>query len=489
VQVRIKWNGKVEVYRVAARGVRLKGRVVGNRVSWGQIDKLLPPPSGKPFTLPDLAVDLKDATIALATPYGPLGFALEGRGNLSGGFRGKLAASAPRLRPGSCTLDSFKAFVKVGVTARSPRVEGPIGATRFACPASNLVLDQPRMEIDSRFSEAFGSFDGSGRLSLAGLTAGVNGLAGVTSNLTFKGSPTTILGRIDLSARNARIARVLAQRTRFDGRYRLEARRGGLTLVGDYGASSVATAPGLTSSLTDPLRSAAGTPLAPIAERLAASIQGAARQFDVFGSLRLINQRGGGAVRIETAEASSASGARIDVSGGDGVTFYWPDNRLRIDGNIAAAGGGLPTARIALRQPRNGGPISGTADIAPIAAGGAKLTLATVRFSGRSDGWTQINTIALMDGPFSNGRVTGLRLPIAGRIGAGGALRFGEGCIDARFASLTTGSLRLGPTRLPLCATNGAILSRVAGGRTDIGVATNNLRLRGALGRSPFART
>ena len=64
IQLRIKWNGSAEVYRVVARGVRLKGRLLpSGRVSWGQIDKLLPAPSGKPFRLPDIAVDVADATV------------------------------------------------------------------------------------------------------------------------------------------------------------------------------------------------------------------------------------------------------------------------------------------------------------------------------------------------------------------------------------------------------------------------------------------
>src|SRR5688572_25152257 len=32
IQTRIQWNGSVEVYRVVARGVRLRGRLVGGRV-------------------------------------------------------------------------------------------------------------------------------------------------------------------------------------------------------------------------------------------------------------------------------------------------------------------------------------------------------------------------------------------------------------------------------------------------------------------------
>ena len=90
--MRLTWNGSFEVYRVFARGVRLRGRLVHGRVSWGQIDKLLPPPSNKPFQLPNIALDVADSSIALATPFGPAGIALEGNGNLTGGFR-----DAPRL--------------------------------------------------------------------------------------------------------------------------------------------------------------------------------------------------------------------------------------------------------------------------------------------------------------------------------------------------------------------------------------------------------
>ena len=83
IQMRLKWDGSFEVYRVYARGVRLRGRLVGGRVSWGQVDKLLPPPSDKPFELPNFALDIADSSIALATPFGPVGVAMQGNGKLS----------------------------------------------------------------------------------------------------------------------------------------------------------------------------------------------------------------------------------------------------------------------------------------------------------------------------------------------------------------------------------------------------------------------
>ena len=490
IQLRIKWNGSVEIYRVVARGVRLKGKLLpSGQVSWGQIDKLLPPPSGKPFTLPDIAVDVRDAAISLGTPYGPFGFAVTGEGNLSGGFKGKLAASSPGIDLGTCRLDRFRGLVDVSVTGRRPHVKGPIGSLGLNCPASDLHLVQPRMEIDSSFSEAFASFDGRGRLTMTSFEAGENGLANVVSNLTFKGTPEDALGHIDLAAQKARLAQILADRTRFDGRYRLNTKLGTLTVVGDYGANSVAVAPGLLAAATDPLQSAEATPLGPIAKSVADAIRRAGANFDVDGSLRLVNRPGDGGVRIETANVRAPTGARVQISGGDGVTFYWPSNRLRIDGNIATGGGGLPDTRIALRQPRSGAPMSGQADIGPMAHGGSRLVLSTVRFAARRDGWTEVSTVALLDGPFSGGRVAGLRIPIAGRFGRGGALRFGEGCIDARFALLTMGSLRLGPTRVPLCPTRGAIVEKPAGGNLQIGAATRNVRLNGRLGQSPFALT
>ncbi|HYC96132.1 MAG TPA: hypothetical protein VEB39_10585, partial [Sphingomicrobium sp.] len=229
IQLRIQWNGSVEVYRVVARGVRLKGRLLpSGQVSWGEIDKLLPPPSGRPFRLPDLTVDIADTTVSLATQYGPMGFAVAGRGNLSGGFAGKMAASSPGLDLGTCRVDQFRAFVDIGVSGRRPNVKGPIGAQGLNCPASDLHLAQPRMEIDSSFAEGFDRFRGGGRLTMVGFEAGENGLANVVSNLTFEGTPERAIGRIDLAAQRARLVQILADRTRFDGRYRIDTERGTL---------------------------------------------------------------------------------------------------------------------------------------------------------------------------------------------------------------------------------------------------------------------
>ena len=144
IQLRWGLTGSVSVYRIVARGVRLKGKVVNNRVVWGDVSKMMPPPTDKPFALPNIVLDIADASIGLQTPFGRLGFAVAGSGNLTGGFKGRLAAISPRLDLGRCRLDTMRAFTNVRVVARRPQVDGPFLARQFACPASNIGLDEPR---------------------------------------------------------------------------------------------------------------------------------------------------------------------------------------------------------------------------------------------------------------------------------------------------------------------------------------------------------
>jgi translocation and assembly module TamB len=488
IQMRIGLTGSVSVYRIVARGARLKGRVLpAGKVSWGQIDKLLPPPSGKPFRLPNVAVEIADSSVALATPAGPIGMAIEGTGNLVNGFSGKMAVASPRLVPGRCELLKLRAAVAVEIVNRRPHVVGPLAADRLACPQSQIAIDGMRFDIDSRFSEAFESFDGNGRLAIARAVAGANAIARVNGRIGFEGTPTAARGAIDIAAQQARLDRIVADRTHLKGRYFLGAQTGQMALVADYDASSVALAPTMMADVTAPLLAAKETPVGPIAAAIGENVRRAGSRFDASGSLRLVNFPGGGAIRIERADVHSASGARVQVSGGDGVTYYWPSYSLRIDGLIEMAGGGLPSARIRLSQPRGGGPMSGTAQVAAMRAGNTRLALAPVRFRAGPDSSTRIETVALLDGPIPGGMVRGLRLPIEVSVGGPGGFRFGQRCLEARFARFAMGSLQLGAARLPVCPEGPAMIVQRPGGAIQVSARVAPLRLAGTLGESPVS--
>jgi translocation and assembly module TamB len=200
----------------------------------------------------------------------------------------------------------------------------------------------------------------------------------------------------------------------------------------------------------------------------------------------VVNFPGGGAARITDANIIGPTGARARISGGSGVTYYWPSGGLRIDGNIAMGGGGLPSGRVSLSQPHAGAPMSGVAEIAPYTVNGTRLALAPIRFEPGPGNTTAVSTVAQLDGPFPGGRVQGLRLPISGRIGQGSSFAFGTSCAVVSFNSFQMSSFRFGATRLPVCPIGGAMVSKSPTGSVVTGARLLHPVLDGRLGEKPL---
>lgn len=485
IQMRLKWNGSIDVYRIVARGVRLRGGVLpSGRVSWGEIDKLLPPPTGEPFTLPDVALDIADSSISLRTPWGPLGFAVHGIGNLSGGFRGQFVSSSPQLVTGNCVADNVRGSAAIEIRARRPRVAGPLTADSFACPASRFTVVEPRLEIDSRFGEAFDNFDARARITSRVLTAGDNGLAAFNGRMTFIGTPADARGEVDLAARGSRLGTIAAERTRVQGKYRLNTQTGSLIMIGEYSANRASLAPSMIAGLTGALAATKSTPIGPAASAIGEALLTSARDFDIAGGIRLVNFPGFGAARVTDADVRTASGARARIFAGNGVTYYWPSGALRVDGTLQMAGGGLPTGSVTIQQASNGA-ITGVGNFRPYTAAGATLALSTLRFQGEASGATRFSTVANLTGTFPGGQVRNLNLPISGRVGANGGIFVGEQCLVVSFDSMRLQQLQLGRTRLPVCPTGPAIIAQRPGGELRIGGRISKPALSGRLGDSP----
>jgi hypothetical protein len=486
IQMKLHLDGSFAVYRVVARGVRLRGRLIHGKVSWGQIDKLLPPPSNKPFQLPNIVLDVADSGVSLATPFGPVGVALEGNGRLSGGFKGRVAVVSPQLTPGHCTAVGLRTNLAVAVVARHPKVEGPVTLASFLCPASRFYVITPRFDAKASFNESFTSVDGSGRMAISTLTAGANALAAFTGDLTYKGSLADVRGKVRLAAQKSRLATIYAERTRLYGGYRLGIRAGTFSMLGGFAADNSTLDPSMLAGVVEPLRAALGTPIGPVATNIANALSRTAHNFNIGGHIAVVNFPGGGAARIRDANIVGPNNAHADISGGSGVTYYWPAYALRIDGTIDMGGGGLPSGRVSLTQQHPGGALSGIANFAPYSAGGERLALAPIRFGPSPGGSTAVNTVALLDGPFPNGRVKALRLPIQGHLGPGGNFAVGTECAVVSFQYLRLSTLQLGPTRLPVCPMGPAMVYKRGGGQVIASARLNRPVLNGRLGESPL---
>ena len=157
------------------------------------------------------------------------------------------------------TSDSFETSA-LTVIARRPQIDGPVTVGRFICPSSRFDVVAPRFDAKASFNESFTSVDGWGRMAIASISTGNNGLAAFTGELTYKGSFADVGGRVKLAAQNSRLGTIFADRTRLAGAYRLGTRAGTFGLVGDFAAdaqqnaaaTSATAAPGSTSAEGNP---------------------------------------------------------------------------------------------------------------------------------------------------------------------------------------------------------------------------------------------
>jgi hypothetical protein len=483
LDVALSWPSP-RVRLITVRGVRLKGRVVNGKLRLGELDKLLPPPTDAPFRLPNQRVDIADAQMRLDTPEGQVGLSIEGRGNLAYSFEGRVAAVSRRLTPGDCMIDGPRAVFAVTTKDEEPSFRGPLRAGRIEC--NGLSLLQPQFALRATLDSGLDGWRGDSGVRAARLSTGGNSFSNVAGRVSFDGDAGQTRGNADLAAAAVAAAGYRAGPSRIDGRYVFSPKSGNVSLLADVSAAGVdAGSAADLGGISKMLASADGTPLDPIGDALAAAVRRAGRALDADASLRFVKGGKYQAVRVERLNLASRSGARLTLRGEDGFTYYWPSDTFRLDADFALSGGGFPDMRFNLSQPRGSSELSGVGGIAPMAAGSSRLVLSPIRFVAGANGRTSIETTALLSGPFNDGRVEGLMVPIRGTL-AGGSFAFGESCTNVSFRSLRAAGLTLGPTRLPLCPTGRALVWRNPGGALQAAASIRAPRLAGRLGQTPI---
>lgn len=456
--------------------VRVRARLVDGRLSLGAIDRLLPSPSGGPFTLPAIAVDAEDVRARVETPGGVVGVKIVGRGRLDDGFRGSAALTALRYRVAGCEATRPDAVLALRIVNRAPQVTGPVRVAALRCAGGSA--EGLRADLDARLSPAFDRWRGGAKLAVASAAAAGASVQRVGGTIGFDGTAKATIGTIDLASGAAAGLGGRAASVRAIGRYGVKS--GAPSFVGHVGGDGVRMPDGWRTQVRGMVTAAYASPVGPLARRLADAVDAA-----VARGLALDSQLAASPAGVTVAQAvlSSATGARMAFDGGEGLAVTRAG--VRIDGTIDTGGGGLPQARISVAQSAPGAPMTGTAQIAPYAAGDARLALSRVTFAATPGGRTAIRTVMRIDGPIGDGRVEGLTLPIDARWDGRGTLVVDRGCVPVAWSSLRISSLSLRPARLPLCATDGALL-RWSNGVVSGGAKVDSLRLAGTLGGSPL---
>ncbi|AYO76869.1 intermembrane phospholipid transport protein YdbH family protein [Sphingobium yanoikuyae] len=485
VEVDIAFSGVTpQVAAVRASGVRMRGAYRDGVLTLGELDKFRDPDSTAPFAMPDLLLHLRDAQLRLDTDAGAVGMQIDGNGNLKSGFRGTLAAAMPRARMAGCGVAKASAWLDVAMVDGRPHLRGPIKGDALAC--ADMAMAAPTAEIDLWLDQGLDRWNGSAKLAGEALKAQGMLLAAPVGRIEFDGSAKAMAGRARIGARAFSGAGVLAGPTELAGDWTL--RGGDATFSGDLTARNGRMAG------RDPLASlrtsTAGTPVAPLALRLADAARRAGADNLLRARVALAQKGDAGSLVLTDTEFAARSGAQVAVARDGRVTLAWPGKGgaaidWALDGAITSQGGGLPKAALRLAR-RAGGGFGGQLFIDPYTADGARLAFEPVRFVAGPKGDTRFTTALRLDGPLPDGAVRGLGLPIDGRLAPNGAIVINEHCVPLTLLEARYGSFALGQTRQTLCPLPNSALFAMGPGGMKGGAELRNVALNGRSGDSPM---
>ncbi len=471
VSLKPVWGG-VALTEVRASGVRLRGRLIGDRVSWGAVDKLLPPSSGKPFALPQFFARLSDARVDLATRYGAVVALVDGQGRLDNGFRGRALVAAARLGQADCAASGVGASLDLAIDRERLHLKGPVRGDAFTCGAAGV--DDSLATVDAQLNAAFGLEKAAASVAARGVRAAGLAMPTLAGQLEARRRGARLVGSFALSGPNARYAATRLLGARLAGRFAQE------RAIHVDGELTVARAVPDTASFTGlvrSLRAAKTSPVGPLAERLAGALNTASAGVALSAA---------GSWHRADSLATWRLG-KVELAGRDGlVARVTPGDAPSRPTTLALSGGGFPTASGVIAQ-SGSGHWRGLISVEPYSAGAARLRLAPVRFVASTGGVGRIESEALFDGSLGDGRVEGLSFPVVAQRMADGRLVVQPGCAPVAWRYLGASGVRIGPTQVKLCPIDGRALLSVVGGRVSGGARSGPLRLQGSSGSAPLS--
>ncbi len=469
---------RAELLVAKAGTVRVQGRIVNGTLSLGSLDRLMPPPSGKPFSLPRLSVDVADAQLRLASDAGLVVLGLRGKGLLTDGFAGTLRAQAGPLHAGNCELLGLSAALQVRIRKGASTLTGPLAAQRLAC--GDVQAMQPRGALRLTLDASLGRWSGDARLGLAGLTSAYGRLGRSDAQLDFAGDRTRTAGSVALRGIDAKTDAASAQVVQASGRYAVGAV---LAFDGRVGIREAALSNAVRARVASYRKAGAGTPIGPLVARFASSAEAAGRRFDGSATLGIATRGSGATLRVNSVDLAARSGGRLRFAGEQGAVLDFPKGTVAFAGRLALGGGGLPEVALDLLQRPGSEQLQGTGTLRPYSAGGARLALANLYFTMRGGAGTA-RTVATLSGPIGSGRVDDLSMPLSARWN-GPRVLVNPGCEMLGFSRIAASGMVLGGHRQRLCPLGPAMLAW-DGKHLTGGIRSGAVNLAGRMGSNPL---
>ncbi len=472
---------------VTAKNVKLYGIFIDGKLSFGELDKFTDPEDDSPLQLPAIWLTVDGGKAQITSEYGVFGIALNGTGHLLDGFEGEIAVISEESTFSGCDLKKPTFFGTIAIEDKEPRFEGPLRMPSLKCPEMQFSSEDMAAQINITLGEKFTNWRGDVGLIGGPVKYAAYSAQEVKTSFDVTGDLEQSSGEIELTASGLLSPYAGAKKARVSGPLKLSFGEAGfgVQFEGQPVVRSARLSAGFVKQINFATSATRDTPVGPIASKLVAAINRASNNLDIRSDMKFELGQGASNILLETLEASSQSGASARLS--DPLALIFDDNGFAMggNGNFMLSGGGFPQARIALNSGSLAGGLSGRLDMAAYQAGSAKLAIPSLRFSPARSGGIDIDGRIMLSGPLPDGQITGLQLPVNGRIEALGDFALFRQCVPVQFASLRLSTLTAGPTRTQLCPQGSSMISGNKRG-VDIAARSSGLDLNGAIGGTPL---
>jgi hypothetical protein len=472
--------GQPKLRELRLSGVRLKGRLAGGKLYLGDLDKLRDMESKEPISLPDINLKLSDAILSLRAPWGGVGIAVDGGGNLRNRFDGRLLARSKKLASGGCVASAIRYDGRLRIRNVRPEFTGPLAAASASCGTPQFALASPLVDGKVQFTEAFDRWVGDVAIGARSAILGKRSVDNIGGKLSFSGSQQRTEYKLALSEAALRMPELTAAKFAADAEGTISSTDAGLAITARGDANlSRATLPTLTlPSMQQLVRGTKSTPIGPVVGRLVPALGGLARAFDSTANFDIAITPDQNSISVDSLFMRSDSGVIFRQL----APLSLVDGRLQGPVRLSTAGGDLPSGNLSLRP--QGGGWAGTLTLQPYSAPGGSISIPTLAFEGGGRRPWRFRGNATMTGPLLGGTVTGLSLPVDGAYSDTG-FTMNSACTNVRYGGLATGTLRLPAGFLRACPQRGSILS-VANGETRFALTIPSLAVAGSLGSTPL---
>lgn len=482
--IEARWSGPA-IGAITLVKPRLYGRFHGGKFSFGTLDPVIfAKGDGAPLRLPDMALAIEDGRGLLASDFGPVGVKLQGNGDLRGGFKGVVAALAPRLAIGGCMADRVSLYSRVAIEGERPVLKGPLRLARLDCPAQGVSLVHSGVQVNAKLDRSLDGLEGSAGLALGpiAVAGGRIGALRGDGRFAFRGQALNL--RYDLTAEAPRWPQVAARTLGLKGTLRTSARFARVQAEGNFSGEALAMTAAADVLLADAERSGSGSLAAPLIAQLRQALRRESAGSGLAGDFIVRREPGETNVMVPQASLRGSSGATL-LALSRFQMRYGASGPPRMGGNFATGGQGMP--RIAGRLDRQSGDaLVMRVTMAPYTAGTARIELPSLVVVQPRAGGLGFSGEARLSGALPGGVAENLVLPLQGNWSSRGGFALWRQCTTLRFGRLAFAELSFERRNLTLCPPRGGAIVRSDSRGTRIAAGATSLDLVGSLGRTPI---